>query len=66
MRIREIFLKQEPSKVDNIKFNEISYDALVNFLCMEKDFSATRVNTSLDKVKKSVTNRNQSLEKWFN
>jgi flap endonuclease-1 len=64
--IREIFLKQEPSKVDNIKFNEISYDALVNFLCMEKNFSATRVNTSLDKVKKSVTNRNQSLEKWFN
>lgn len=64
--IREIFLKQEPSKVDNIKFNEISYDALVNFLCMEKSFSATRVNASLDKVKKSVTNRNQSLEKWFN
>jgi flap endonuclease-1 len=64
--IREIFLKQEPSKVDNIKFNEISYDALVNFLCMEKNFSATRVNASLDKVKKSVTNRNQSLEKWFN
>lgn len=64
--IREIFLKQEPLKVDNIKFNEISYDALVNFLCMEKNFSATRVNASLDKVKKSVTNRNQSLEKWFN
>jgi flap endonuclease-1 len=64
--IREIFLKQEPSKVDSIKFNEISYDALVNFLCMEKNFSATRVNASLDKVKKSVTNRNQSLEKWFN
>ena len=64
--IREIFLKQEPSKVDNIKFNEISYDALVNFLCMEKNFSTTRVNASLDKVKKSVTNRNQSLEKWFN
>ena len=64
--IREIFLKQEPSKVDSIKFDEISYDTLVNFLCMEKNFSATRVNASLDKVKKSVTNRNQSLEKWFN
>ena len=63
--IREIFLKQEPSKVDSIKFDEISYDALINFLCIEKNFSATRVNASLDKVKKSVTTRNQSLEKWF-
>ena len=63
--IREILLKQEPSKVDSIKFDEISYDALINFLCIEKNFSATRVNASLDKVKKSVTTRNQSLEKWF-
>ena len=63
--IREIFLKQETLKIDNIKFGEINYDAVINLLCKEKDFSATRVNTSLDKVKKSITNRNQSLEKWF-
>lgn len=63
--IREIFLKQETPKVDNIEFNEIDYNALINFLCVEKNFSATRVNTSLDKLKKSITNRNQSLEKWF-
>ena len=63
--IREIFLKQETPKVDNIEFNEINYNALINFLCVEKNFSATRVNTSLDKLKKSITNRNQSLERWF-
>ena len=63
--IREIFLKQEPSKVDNIRFNEINYDALINFLCIEKNFSANRINSSLDKLKKSITNRSQSLEKWF-
>ena len=63
--IREIFLKQEIPKVDNIEFNEINYNALINFLCVEKNFSATRVNTSLDKLKKSITNRNQSLERWF-
>jgi flap endonuclease-1 len=63
--IREIFLKQETPKVDNIEFNEINYNALINFLCVEKNFSATRVNMSLDKLKKSITNRNQSLEKWF-
>ena len=63
--IREIFLKQETPKVDSIEFNEINYNALINFLCIEKNFSATRVNASLDKVKKSITNRNQSLERWF-
>jgi flap endonuclease-1 len=63
--IREIFLKQETPKIDNIEFNEINYNALINFLCIEKNFSATRVNTSLDKLKKSITNRNQSLERWF-
>jgi flap endonuclease-1 len=63
--IREIFLKQETPKIDNIEFNEINYNALINFLCVEKNFSETRVNTSLDKLKKSITNRNQSLERWF-
>ena len=63
--IREVFLKQEAPKINGIEFNEINYDALVNFLCTEKNFSVARVNTSLDKVKKSITNRNQSLENWF-
>jgi flap endonuclease-1 len=63
--IREVFLKQEAPKINGIEFNEINYDALVNFLCTEKNFSVARVNTSLDKVRKSITNRNQSLEKWF-
>jgi flap endonuclease-1 len=63
--IREVFLKQEVPKVNSIEFNDINYDALVNFLCIEKNFSVARVNTSLDKVRKSITNRNQSLENWF-
>jgi flap endonuclease-1 len=63
--IREVFLKQEVPEVNSIEFNDINYDALVNFLCIEKNFSVARVNTSLDKVRKSITNRNQSLENWF-
>ena len=63
--IREVFLKQEVPNVNSIEFNDINYDALVNFLCIEKNFSVARVNTSLDKVRKSITNRNQSLENWF-
>jgi flap endonuclease-1 len=63
--IREVFLKQEVPKVNSIEFNDINYDALVNFLCIEKNFSVARVNTSLDRVRKSITNRNQSLENWF-
>ena len=45
--IREVFLKQEAPKINGIEFNEINYDALVNFLCTEKNFSVARVNTRL-------------------
>jgi flap endonuclease-1 len=63
--IRQIFLKQEIPKVNNIQFNEINYDDIIDFLCIENNFSTTRVNAILDKLRKSIANRSQSLEKWF-
>jgi flap endonuclease-1 len=63
--IRDIFLRPEIPDVDNISFNEIKYDQIINFLCTEKNFSVDRVTGSLDRLKKSITNRNQSLERWF-
>ena len=63
--IRDIFLRPEIPNIDNISFNEIKYDQVINFLCVEKNFSVDRVTGSLDRLKKSITNRNQSLEKWF-
>jgi flap endonuclease-1 len=37
----------------------------VDFLCVEKNFSADRVTGALEKLKKSLVNRSQSLERWL-
>jgi flap endonuclease-1 len=64
-KIRDIFLKPEAPNVDNIEFGEVDYTNIVNFLCIEKNFSADRVTGAIEKLKKSLANRNQSLERWF-
>jgi len=63
--IRDIFLKPEVSNVDKVEFSEPRHDDIINFLCIEKNFSTDRVNGALEKLKKSITQRTQSLEKWF-
>ena len=63
--IRDIFLKPEVPKVDNIQFNKVNHTSIIDFLCIEKSFSADRVNGAIEKLNKSLMNHNQSLEKWF-
>ena len=65
--IRELFLKPKVANVtsNDIKFEPVDHDKLVEFLCMDKNFSSDRVNSALQKVQNSDKNKNQSLEKWF-
>ena len=65
--IRELFLKPKVANVtsNDIKFEPVDYDKLVEFLCTEKNFSSDRVNSALQKIQNSDKNKNQSLEKWF-
>jgi flap endonuclease-1 len=63
--IRDIFLKPEVFNVNNVQFNDANYDGIVDFLCVEKNFSADRVTGALEKLKKSLVNRSQSLERWL-
>jgi flap endonuclease-1 len=65
--IRELFLKPKVANVtsNDIKFEPVDYDKLVEFLCTEKNFSSDRVNSALQKAQNSDKNKNQSLEKWF-
>jgi flap endonuclease-1 len=65
--IRELFLKPKIANVtsNDINFEPVDYDKLVEFLCTEKNFSSDRVNSALQKVQNSDKNKNQSLEKWF-
>jgi flap endonuclease-1 len=64
--IRNIFLNPEIPKVDKIEIGEVNREKVLDFLCVEKSFSADRVSGTLDKLQKSVANRSQSLEQWFN
>ncbi|MFL6483175.1 MAG: flap endonuclease-1 [Nitrososphaera sp.] len=63
--IRNIFLNPEEPKVDKIDFGAVDREGILDFLCVNKSFSADRVSSTLDKLQKSISNRNQSLEQWF-
>lgn len=63
--IRNIFLNPETPKVDEIQFGGIEREKMLDYLCVEKNFSADRVSGQLDKLQKTIENRSQSLEQWF-
>ena len=63
--IRKIFLEPEVASVDKIEFSEVKYDDIVNYLSNERSFSRDRVNSSLNRLKKSLEKKSQTLEKWF-
>jgi flap endonuclease-1 len=63
--IRNIFLDPEIPKVDKIEFGAVNRENVLDFLCVKNSFSTDRVSSTLDKLQKSIANRNQSLEQWF-
>ena len=63
--IRKIFLEPEVANVDKIEFNDVKYDEIINYLSNERSFSRDRVNSSLNRLKKSLEKKSQTLEKWF-
>ena len=63
--IRNIFLNPEVPQVDKIEFGEVDRQDVLDFLCVNQSFSTDRVSSILDKLQKSIANRNQSLEQWF-
>jgi len=63
--IRKIFLEPEVAKVDKIEFGEVKYNDIISYLSNERSFSRDRVNSSLNRLKKSLEKKSQTLEKWF-
>ena len=63
--IRKIFLEPEVATVNKIEFGEVKYDDIINYLSNERSFSRDRVNSSLNRLKKSLEKKSQTLEKWF-
>jgi len=64
-QIREIFLQSKAAKVDEIKFNQIDYSGIVNYLVNERSFSKDRVDVGLNRLKKALEKKSQNLEQWF-
>ena len=64
-QIRRIFLEPKVAHVSEIKFEKINFDAIIKYLVDERSFSFDRVQTSLNRLKKSIERKSQTLEKWF-
>lgn len=64
--IRNIFLNPNVAHITQIDFNEINYNGVEEYLINEKNFSAERIKSTLNKMKINLKKREQSLEKWFN
>lgn len=64
-QIRRIFLEPEVTDIEKLEFNKINYDGIVNYLSRERSFSEDRVNSSLNRLRKAIEKKSQTLEKWF-
>jgi flap endonuclease-1 len=64
-QIRKIFLEPNIARVDKIEFGKIDFTGIAEYLSNERDFSRERVETSLNRLKKNLETKSQTLEKWF-
>ncbi|MGN6822482.1 MAG: flap endonuclease-1 [Candidatus Nitrosocosmicus sp.] len=65
--IREIFLNPNVTEIENndIQFQELDKEKVIDFLCNENNFSHERVSNSIEKLNKTISKKSQSLDKWF-
>jgi flap endonuclease-1 len=64
-QIRSIFLKPQVAEVSEIIFGNVDYHGITNYLTKERSFSLDRVDTSLNRLKKSLEKKSHNLEQWF-
>ena len=63
--IRKIFLEPEIPKIDKIEFGNVKYNAIADYLANERSFSRDRIMSSLNRLKKNLEKKSQTLEQWF-
>ena len=64
-QIRKIFLNPEVADVDEIVFENVDYDAITEYLTIERSFSEDRVQSTLNRLKKALEKKSQNLDQWF-
>jgi len=65
-QIREIFLKPKVADLPEITFGKVDHEGITNYLVEERSFSPERVQTSLNRLKKAIEKKSQTLEQWMN
>jgi flap endonuclease-1 len=63
--IREIFLKPKVTDSFELRWKEMDTEAIVDFLCHERDFSEARVRAALARIEAIERKKSESLERWF-
>jgi len=64
-QIRKIFLNPDVADVDEIIFNEVNYEGILNYLVKERSFSEDRIQSTLNRLKKALEKKSQNLDQWF-
>ena len=64
-QIRNIFLNPDVANVDEIIFNEVDYEGIMNYLVKERSFSEDRIQSTLNRLKKALEKKSQNLDQWF-
>ena len=64
-QIRKIFLEPEVAKVDEIIFEQVNYEGIINYLVRERSFSEDRIQSSLNRLRKAIEKKSQNLDQWF-
>jgi flap endonuclease-1 len=64
-QIRKIFLEPNVAEVDEIIFEQVNYEGITEYLVKERSFSADRIQSSLNRLKKAIEKKSQNLDQWF-
>jgi flap endonuclease-1 len=64
-QIRKIFLEPQVLKDPKIEFKDVDYDGITKYLVGERSFSADRISSSLNRLKRAQEKKSQSLEQWM-
>ena len=64
-QIRKIFLEPEVAEVSEINFEPVDYEGVTEYLVEQRSFSQDRVQTSLNRLKKALEKKSQTLEQWM-
>ena len=64
-QIRKIFLEPEVAEVDEIIFEQVNYEGIMNYLVKERSFSEDRIQSSLSRLRKAIEKKSQNLDQWF-